>query len=382
MPEFERLLRRIERTGVETLSPQDRCRLLSLAFMLAPAHQRLGLLDDDIQADVIRARHSVQNDLPDGLREKVEFFGEDTVSAGITVQCNVMYGRLSKTQRRAEVGALMREVIDEVGIRDDLLSLGLNANVGSGGSRLSQEQRQKLALARCLVKRPDILIVNEAINALDGEEQAKILERIVEDCAHCSLIWIDREQCRRDCFDTVAIMRAGKIVDVQDGAAAPAADAEAAVPEDSLTEEMRVLLDIPMLQGLDPSTVKLLAYAADRQEFAVGETVFREGDTGDSAAFVLRGAAEACVGGDEDGGGRRMLGDIGPGGVIGEITLLLDSPRAATVTATEPLSVLMLSRDLFLDLVRKDQKLGLSVMRDLAQRLSDLTKRIDAEPSG
>ena len=77
-----------------------------------------------------------------------------------------------------------------------------------------------------------------------------------------------------------------------------------------------------------------------------------------------------------------MLGSIGPGGVAGEMTLLLETPRAATVTATEPLSVLMLSRELFLDLIRKDQQLGLSVMRDLAGRLCDITKRIDAEPAG
>jgi len=384
MPGFEILLRRIERNGIATLRRRERCKLLSLAFMLAPAHQRLGLIDDEVQAAVVRARRTLHDDLPAPLREKVEFFAEDAVSGGVTVQCNLMYGRLAKTQHRAEVNALMQAVIDDVGIRDDLLAVGLGADVGAGGSRLSPAQRQKMALARCLIKRPEILIVNEAINALDTEEQERILTRVVDEFAGRSVIWVDREQCRRDCFDKIATMRAGKVVDLCDGDAAvvETPDAAAAPGEDTLTEEMRVLLDVPLLQGLDPSTVKLLAYAADRQEFAAGETVFREGDTGDSAAFVLRGAAEACVGGGEDGSPRRILGSIGPGGVIGEITLLLDSPRAATVIATEPLSVLMLSRELFLDLIRKDQQLGLSVMRDLAGRLSDLTKRIDAGAAG
>src|SRR3546814_18703700 len=58
--------------------------------------------------------------------------------------------------------------------------VGLDFNVGIGGARLSSVQRQKLALARALLKRPDLLVVNEAVSVLDGSGQTRLVERILD----------------------------------------------------------------------------------------------------------------------------------------------------------------------------------------------------------
>jgi energy-coupling factor transporter ATP-binding protein EcfA2 len=258
------------------------------------------------------------------------------------------------------------------------MALGLDATVGTAGSRLSPAQRQKLALARCLVKKPSILIVNEAISALDRDEQAAILDRTIDYLDGRGLVWVDREGGDLRRFDQVVTMRAGRVFSTEQHGSAAAGSAggetAAAAPGDTIDAAMRVLLTAPVLDGVAPSTAKILAYAGDQQRFRPGEDVVRAGDPGESCFFVLEGTAEVSVGA---GGVRAVVAALGPGEVVGETSLLLDAPRSATVTAATDLLVLRLPRDLFHDLLRKDDKFGLAVMRALARRLVQASRPRD-----
>lgn len=380
MPRFQAILMRIASGGAARLRPAERAMLLSLAFAQAPAHQRFGLIDEALCAEIVAARRTFRDELPDALRDKIAFFDAERICCGITVQCNLLFGRLAKSQDRARLDEMMRQAVAAAGLSEDVMALGLASAVGTSGSRLSPAQRQKLALARCLVKRPSILIVNEAINALDRDEQGVILGRIVDYLDGCGLVWVDREGADLRRFDRVAMMRGGRIVRAEDhGRRTIGAAPEIEPPGETVDAAMRILLAAPVLEGVDPSTARILAYAGDQQRFRAGEDVVRAGEPGESCFFVLEGVAEVSVG---SGGGRTVVAELGPGEVIGETALLLNTPRSATVTAASELLVLRLPRDLFGDLLRKDDKFGLAVMRTLARRLVETTKPRDGAAAG
>ena len=61
-----------------------------------------------------------------------------------------------------------------------MVEVGLDFQVGIGGSRLSTAQRQKLAVARAVLKRPDVFILSEATSALDGATQTKVVANLLE----------------------------------------------------------------------------------------------------------------------------------------------------------------------------------------------------------
>ena len=65
-------------------------------------------------------------------------------------------------------------MLDELGLRDSVIEVGLEYNVGVAGKRLPATQRQKLGIARALIKRPQFLVVNEAVAVFDGRTQDRI----------------------------------------------------------------------------------------------------------------------------------------------------------------------------------------------------------------
>ena len=70
-------------------------------------------------------------------------------------------------------------MLDELGLRDSVIEVGLEYNVGVAGKRLAATQRQKLGIARALIKRPQFLVVNEAVAVFDGRTQDRIRDHIL-----------------------------------------------------------------------------------------------------------------------------------------------------------------------------------------------------------
>ncbi len=212
LPEFRKLVMRAEEQGIENLEEDDRIQLLSLTFKLIPAQHRLGLIGEQLQTRLLTARQLLADRL--AAREStVAGFDPDRFNSAISIQDNILFGRLNPQQARAQsrVGELIAETMDALDLRRVITEVGLDYQVGIGGSRLSLGLRQKLAVARCLIKSPDVLIVNEASGALDPSAELELLQSVIAWRKNTSLIWIsDRAELARH-FEHVLVMDAGKI---------------------------------------------------------------------------------------------------------------------------------------------------------------------------
>jgi eukaryotic-like serine/threonine-protein kinase len=105
-----------------------------------------------------------------------------------------------------------------------------------------------------------------------------------------------------------------------------------------------------------------------RRAFKPGELIIREGDVGDAAYMIVSGSCRAVHGsGDE----QVTLAVMGAGDVFGEMALLLDEPRAASVVAVDQVTVLVLDKQTMTDGLGVDGWTG-ALVRALAQRFRDL----------
>ena len=128
---------------------------------------------------------------------------------------NILFGTvIDRDAIRAELGELAVEHFSEQGLLDEILEIGLDFHVGSKGDRLSGGQKQKVALARSLLKHTPILILDEATASLDNSSQAKIQKYIESQLkGNTTVIAVVHRLDMISGYDHIIVMKEGKIVE-------------------------------------------------------------------------------------------------------------------------------------------------------------------------
>lgn len=140
-----------------------------------------------------------------------------------------------------------------------------------------------------------------------------------------------------------------------------------------LKDEVELLRRVPLFANVAPAKLKLLAFTSDRVSFREGQVLFKQGDAGDAAYVVLAGTADVLVGAN---GEEIKVASLEPNSIVGEIAILCDVGRTATVKATAPLEALRISKDHFLKLLAEFPEMAVEIMRVLADRLSHTTAEL------
>lgn len=214
LPEFKSLLAHTADGDLEHIDENDRRLLLSLPFKLSPARHRLGLVTEDLKLRLLEARRLFAIGFGDGP-PAVDFFDAASFSESISIQDNILFGRLAYGKPRAAVtvGALIGEIVEKLDLRRSIMELGLDYPVGIGGARLTAGQRQKLAIARSVLKRPDVLVLDEATAILDGSSQSAVMRNLFEEFKGRVLIWLVHRASLGKEFDHTVILERGKFLE-------------------------------------------------------------------------------------------------------------------------------------------------------------------------
>lgn len=215
LPEIQALCSRVDKGNVDVLNEEERIKFMSPTFKLIPSRHRLGLIDEGVQEMVLQARKVFRNELPDELRDAIDFFDAEKYNAAASVQDNILFGKLTYGEANAArtIGDLLREVIEEGGMYNAVINAGLSTRVGTGGIILSAAVQQKLAMARCVLKQPDLLILHQSFSALDGRERTEILNALREEFKGRGVIFSLRFPSMAEKLDHIVVMRRGELVE-------------------------------------------------------------------------------------------------------------------------------------------------------------------------
>jgi len=146
----------------------------------------------------------------------------------------------------------------------------------------------------------------------------------------------------------------------------------------TLDNEVTSLRQVPLFCEVEPARLKLLAFTSERVHFEEGQPFFARGEAADAAYLILEGAAAVSIDGPH---GPVRLALLGANALVGEMGILADQPRSATVTAEGATTALRIDRDVFLELLAQFPQIAIAVMRDLALRLEQTNQRL-AERGG
>jgi CRP/FNR family cyclic AMP-dependent transcriptional regulator len=143
----------------------------------------------------------------------------------------------------------------------------------------------------------------------------------------------------------------------------------------SLQQDVEVLRSIPLFAKIEPQKLKLLAFTSERVEFDAGERLFRQGDPGDAAYILLEGEADVVI---ESNGAPLPVARLHRGDIVGEIAILCDVPRTASVVAATRLVTLRIAKENFFNLVTQYPQVAVEIMSEIASRLHQTTQQLSA----
>ena len=188
--------------------------LVALTLGYSELRHRLGLVDADLEARIVRARTAFAETLPPALEGQIDFYHPDRYCAAAPLRDNLLFGRISHAAARADalVTATLREVLTRLGLEDAVYAIGLDTEVGFEGHTLMQIHRSGVDIARCLVKGPDIFVLHDALNGFSEREARAVVEKIAAAMKGRSLVATRHDGAPLDVFEAIFTFEAGRVV--------------------------------------------------------------------------------------------------------------------------------------------------------------------------
>ena len=141
-----------------------------------------------------------------------------------------------------------------------------------------------------------------------------------------------------------------------------------------LAEETDLLRKIPMFAKMETSKLKLLAFASEMVSFRDGDIVFNSGDSADYAYVIMEGAVDVITETDK---GPIVTVTLSQNQLIGELGLLNNTPRIATLIASGNLLAMKITAEMFFRILRENSEVALDVIRMLSDKLSRTHEQVE-----
>ncbi len=323
---------------------------------------------------------------------------------GLSVRENLVGGRANPRVLGAaeRVDAALRAALADAGVLSAAVLLGLEARVGEGGKYLSGGQRQKVTIARAVLKNPSLLLLDEATASLDEASQARVTDLLRADFKGRTVVSISHRLSTVRDYDRIVVLDRGEIaqagpydqlaaadgifrnlVDQEQGGkdARPAADAPAPhVPNaDGLNaaELQRSLALSDVFATLASEQLAFLVDVARVVHVEPGTVLFRRGEPGTDLFLVLDGGVtfwpDAAPDATTPDG--PPVAAVGPGKVFGELAVFGYGARTLTARVGPPTRLLVIGRDDLIRLTTADPRIGLALLRAVSRRLIETNEK-------
>jgi ATP-binding cassette subfamily B protein len=311
----------------------------------------------------------------ESLRAHVGVVFQESFLFDQSVRENIRLGRPGASDAEVEEAARAAHVHEAI-LR---LSEGYETIAGERGGRLSGGQRQRIALARALIRDPAVLILDEATSSLDPAAEAAFNDTLKRLAVNRTVITATHRLSSTVDADRIIVLNHGRVEDQgthdellrregtyhalwdqQTGFVVSGDGRLATVTPDRLRL-------IPFFASAESETLAALARGFVSRHYDPGDVVVRQGEAADTFFIVVRGKLQVSIAAPD--GQESEIDARDDGEFFGEIGLLRDVPRTATVRALTPSLLLTLSRAEFQELMSMFPDLREVVERAAADRM-------------
>ena len=217
LDDYKMIAERLGKKRLHQLSGKDRERLIQVALRFSPGWHKMVALSEIIEVLILEGRALFRDRITESDPDLISFYDPARYIPTETILNNILFGKLKTTNPKAQekINQNIIQLLIQEDLLEDLLQIGMQYQVGSKGDNLSGGQRQKLAIARVLLKKPKILIMDEATSGLDNNSQSRIQNLLETQWrGKSTIISIAHRLDTVKNYDRIAVMKAGKIGEI------------------------------------------------------------------------------------------------------------------------------------------------------------------------
>jgi ABC-type multidrug transport system fused ATPase/permease subunit len=212
----EGILTLLKHTAPSGLTIQNQQFLLSLALNFVPSTHIMTRLPEAVKKQILQAREAFPQWCETLAPDLFIFYNETSYIHGQSILNNIFFGKIKPGLPRAQeiINQSIMHLLVEEDYLEKIAAFGMHFQVGTMGDRLSGGQRQKLAIARVILKHPKIILMDEATSALDNKSQSRI-QRLMQTrwSGKRTVIAVVHRLDILGTFDKIAVTKAGKLVE-------------------------------------------------------------------------------------------------------------------------------------------------------------------------
>ena len=207
------LMRMARKSGKGAMPEKIRERLIGYSLLYNEPRHRINLVDDTLRVRLLRARASFRQFLSAKTAGEIEFYDREHVIRSAPIRDNLLFGRMvfGIAGSRRKVEDVINETLRENELEGFVIRQGLAQEAGPGGRLLTPDQRAMIPLARALLVKPDMIILDNALGSFSGVEQREIIAALRKRLAGSSLIVTLPDEAMASDFDRVLVFSGTRV---------------------------------------------------------------------------------------------------------------------------------------------------------------------------
>jgi len=350
--------------GQSELSYDDFALMLTVPF--AFSSEQIGpAFTDSFKARILQIRMKSAAEMVEKLDGLFKPIDPQEYFPVMSVLGNAIFGRISTLAGAREklIEDTVVDVLKEHGLRRLVAQSLYDVATTQGGENLPAVFRERLAFSRAGIKKPDILILRNALASHDGNARALTRERINKLMPDTTQIFIENSFPNPENYDL--------FVDIVDGRIDGIARQDDLQDEDArqdLNRKLRIVAQADLFAGLDRKQQRLLAFSAQWYKVKAGQVIFKAGEEADASYLCVKGLSGLYW--PASAGEQRLVSEILPGRLIGDLAVINNEPRLLDLIALEDSVLLRIGASELLAVIENDAMVAASLLRSVSGHLS------------
>ncbi|MEM9850684.1 MAG: cyclic nucleotide-binding domain-containing protein, partial [Pseudomonadota bacterium] len=363
---FEKLAKlsaKLRMSGEPSLSDREIGLLMTVPFAFSA--EKIGpIFKEEFKAKVLEVRKSSGGRMLAQLKGLFQPIREDTYLPIKTVLGNAIFGRISDMAgaREEDVIQVVVDVISEAGLRGEVAEAIWGVETSIGAENLPSVFRERVAFSRAAIKRPDILVLRNALASHDAESRSQTRARLRGLMPDTTKVFIEKEFFDTSEYDLTVEISDGRI----DGVTRAATDDYSRT---DLAQKLQMIAKADLFAKLDRQSQRLLAFSAQWYKAKAGQVIFREGQPPDAAYLCVKG--EAAIYYPDRSMRAEPITQVTAGRLVGDLAIILDRARVLDLEAQSDCVFLRIPGPELRTVIESDVRVATSLLETVAGHLID-----------